>query len=1742
MKKIAKQILTGFLAMVMVLTLAVPGMQKVYAEDTQVEYEIYPNPHDMSYQEGEYVIRPEVNVVFEEQIDETTKNRMNEVLELKDKKVTVTEEKVEGKTNVLVGIYNSKGYVDSYVKENYNVDASLFEHYGSYFLVSNNDEIVILGLDTDAAFYGITSLKHIFNQMDGSVIRNFEMRDYADVNIRGFIEGYYGIPWSNEDRMSLMRFGGDFKMTSYIFAPKDDPYHSAKWRDPYPADKLAEIKEMTEVGNASKCRFVWTIHPFMKGGITEATYDADIQKIKDKFDQLYNVGVRQFGVLGDDAGNLPRKVVIKVMNDLQDWADKKGDVYDLVFCPQGYNHSWQGNYSELNELDEGFPEGVRIFWTGEAVCQPIEQKTLDHFRRHNLPAGKEARRAPLFWLNWPVNDINHGRMLMGKGVQLHTDINVNDIYGAVTNPMQESEASKVAIFAVADYAWNVKGFQVDKSWVDSFSYIDIDAAEELHTLAKHMSNPQPNGHGLVLPESEELQPLLEEFKTKLDSNESVKEVGARLMQEMDVIIKACDGFHAKSKNEALKSELLPFTNSLKELCKSIRSFVEAQIAIENGDMYAAFNSYTAGSASFKTSKTFTKPMISGAPKAVSPGSTHLIPLAEKLEKKLSGPINSYVSGEGENPLVITAESSFTTWYAGNINNIIDGDKKTHAWHNGEEAVGQYYQVNFSKPSTVYGVHILNGANADGKAQDTFGKAKVKYKVSGENTWKDLTDKEYGPYAERVDVSGIEVENVVAVRYECTQKGSGNKWPSMREFQVSTAPETHVEFTKEVIRTQEGWEVSQGKEENLIDEDKETFVWYNVRQGGNPGDTTIKGDYVGVKLSQPITLGKIDILQGKDDSTGDYFKNVKLQYSKNGTDWMDIPGVEPFRETRHIQVDLSDKNIEAQYVRLENQAEQKNWISFREFDVDAKVFYNAKAYTNVDAYKDVEANVLEDSAELAAQKDITLEKNQYIGLKLDRVHEITTIEKQLEKADGITLEVSKNGYEWTEYSAGKNVDARYVRLINKTDTKKTFDIKGLSLRTFEVYEKSLVEDQTTFSIYEAANNPATNLFDGDRTTQVIYQGSQTKGAKFVYDLGQTIDLKTLKVVCRDSEHDFPRHGKISVSTDGAKWADVMTIGNQDKDNEGEAADTDNINDVLPLHETSYNAKLAENINQKARFIKFEITRTKAGSDKWVRFQEFEINGGAYMPTVNDPTFESDCLDTRNGKYAYMVDGDLSTAFVPEKETGTLNYTVSDNNNVNVIKIIQGADAISNATVKARTSKNVKEWTTLGTLSQTVNEFVLEKDTVLLDVKLEWKNVKPAITELVFAKTDSVSVDKAELKKLLDNKEDTSSWTADSKQSYDAAIAAGQKVYDSAHASKGSVDSAVLAIQNAVAGKALKGDMSKLQEALDKALKDSENYTARTWRVYSNAVSAIEAATKNADHTSVADVEKLLADLETAKAALVYNPSSMEECMLAVQAENDFINAADKSIYTEESWKKYVAAKEAVEQLIEKNKTTPVQPSEFKDALKAMEEAKEGLTLVPVAPVSKEVLGGLIKTAEGLDAQLYTKDSYQALTEALEAAREEFDRTDSTEQSVKEAVDKLDAAIKALVTRANAEEVKAYINGIELKDASKYTEESYKVYKNAYQKLRGVLDRLDSVSQEEYLKLRNAFETAEANLVEKGAVKPNPDKPQPDKKPNTDDKNKVHTGDTTGNLMPMLWMLVSVVAVGGIFISRKKRIKE
>ena len=708
-------------------------------------------------------------------------------------------------------------------------------------------------------------------------------------------------------------------------------------------------------------------------------------------------------------------------------------------------------------------------------------------------------------------------------------------------------------------------------------------------------------------------------------------------------------------------------------------------------------------------------------------------------------MNDYVAGDVERPLKITAEASFQTWQSGKPADIIDGNSGTYAWYNGAEGVGQYYQVNFSKPTTIYGVHIENGAGKE-KPDDTFGYAKLKYQAEGSDEWKELENgKEYGPYAAKVDVAGLEIENVTAVRYECSRVGGSGKWPSMREFKVDLQPGAADTFTKEVIRTTEGWTVyNNGNENNAIDGDEGTSVHYNVRQGDpTNGDSMIAGDYFGVKLSEKITLGKIKIVQGNNDTHADYMQNCDLEWSVDGQKWTKIA---TFENKRTIEIDVSDKDIQAQYVRIKNNATQKNWFAIREFDVDSKVWFNSKVYTNVDAYKEYRANLLDESAEIEAKNDITLKKDQYIGLKLDRIHEIKDIQKNLENADKLTLETSLNAYEWTTYDAKKPGDARYIRLINKTNDDVKFNLKQFVVNTVEFKEKSLHSKSGNYTITDPEK-----AFDGNRATEAVYQTSQNEGVWFVYDLGQTIHFDKFKAVCEDSEHDYIRHGKFSVSTDGETWEEIMTLGSQDGPNNGEANDTDEIGAVLPNHETSYNTKEATNINKDARYLKFEVTRTKVGSDKWVRFSELEINDGAYVPSENDPTYESSCLDTQNGKFSYMSDMNLATSFVPAEKSGNLVYHVSEKNDRNKIKIVQRADSISNATVSVRTLAEADTWKPVGTLGKTVNEFVLSNETVLLDVKIEWSDAKVGIIEMFLSKTDAPTPEEKVWTVTLDGKE-------------------------------------------------------------------------------------------------------------------------------------------------------------------------------------------------------------------------------------------------------------------------------------------------------------------------------------------------------------------------------------------------------
>ena len=63
--------------------------------------------------------------------------------------------------------------------------------------------------------------------------------------IRGTIEGFYGAPWSMEDRARHLDFLGSVKANTYVYSPKDDPFARDKWRDAYPQATLDALKTLS---------------------------------------------------------------------------------------------------------------------------------------------------------------------------------------------------------------------------------------------------------------------------------------------------------------------------------------------------------------------------------------------------------------------------------------------------------------------------------------------------------------------------------------------------------------------------------------------------------------------------------------------------------------------------------------------------------------------------------------------------------------------------------------------------------------------------------------------------------------------------------------------------------------------------------------------------------------------------------------------------------------------------------------------------------------------------------------------------------------------------------------------------------------------------------------------------------------------------------------------------------------------------------------------------------------------------------------------------------------------------------------------------------------------------------------------------------------------------------------------------------------------------------------------------------
>jgi len=295
---------------------------------------------------------------------------------------------------------------------------------------------------------------------------------------RGIVEGFFGPPWSMAHRSALFRFGAKRGMNTYLYAPKDDPYHRERWREPYPRGEWKALLKLIRVAQEHRIDFVYGFHP---GKGLRFSAPEPVQVLLDKAARFYDAGVRTFAVLFDDIpSRLEQEQDRKQFNGslakaeglwLEKILDRQPASWKKVewwICPSRYTEdprlaSMFGAFepSFWRTLAGHLPEPVACLWTGPAVVP--RRISLAHARK----VARQIRHPLILWDNYPVNDLSmsdelHLAPLTGRDPRLP-----ETVCGYLNNPLLQEDLSLIPLATCFDYAAAPAAYDPEKSWQEA---------------------------------------------------------------------------------------------------------------------------------------------------------------------------------------------------------------------------------------------------------------------------------------------------------------------------------------------------------------------------------------------------------------------------------------------------------------------------------------------------------------------------------------------------------------------------------------------------------------------------------------------------------------------------------------------------------------------------------------------------------------------------------------------------------------------------------------------------------------------------------------------------------------------------------------------------------------------------------------------------------------------------------------------------------------------------------------------------------------------------------------------------------------------------------------------------------------------------------------------------------------------------------------------------------------------------
>ncbi|XP_032899709.1 protein O-GlcNAcase-like [Amblyraja radiata] len=265
--------------------------------------------------------------------------------------------------------------------------------------------------------------------------------------------GFYGRPWSMEQRKVLFKWMQRWGLNVYMYGPKDDLKHRLLWRETYSVEESAQLSALVSTARECGVEFVYAISP---GQDIAFSSSCDLALLKQKLRQVKGFGCWAFAILFDDIDHTmcpaDKEVFssfahaqVSVANETYRYL---GEPPVFLFCPTEYCGSLcypslkASNY--LKVIGADLHPGIGVIWTGSTVIsKEISVESVADVQ-------EVVKRRPLIWDNLHANDYAQRRVFLGPYRGRPASL-VSKLQGVLLNPNCELEANYVPIHTLGTW-------------------------------------------------------------------------------------------------------------------------------------------------------------------------------------------------------------------------------------------------------------------------------------------------------------------------------------------------------------------------------------------------------------------------------------------------------------------------------------------------------------------------------------------------------------------------------------------------------------------------------------------------------------------------------------------------------------------------------------------------------------------------------------------------------------------------------------------------------------------------------------------------------------------------------------------------------------------------------------------------------------------------------------------------------------------------------------------------------------------------------------------------------------------------------------------------------------------------------------------------------------------------------------------------------------------------------------------